>query len=944
MHGAVGAFNMALAVCRLGKSHRADGGARIPQETNESDQFQSLLQGWINCPSVSENIPDPLYSLNAAVGREKNNSVDLNTKVVGFLKDSEEKKLSDEDLSPETSLCLDAFLEELVMFPKEQILQEIFPQVLEDCQRTNMTVIDRDNTPHEASMEGHYRIASELLEAGADVNARGSEEITPLQDAVREDHYEVEIKRQLNYVSPHLSKISLIVPDENPIWLESAKKGALISHVAYQTRAWAKKRSAKGENQLHIAAMRGDLSLVKTLISSGICVNEKDNAGLTAIHEASVRGFTEVMLELLKTGANINCRSRDGILPIHDAVSGNYLEAVRILLQHGANPHERDDFGKNALDKACDDEMRELLNMSLMLPYKLQKQKELLLLKLISSKDAEHGELQEGVVPEPEHKQASGEKEAQWARIRREALGAGPVEVGAAIGSSVLACPVIFDTNNGVQHRPTEYSVSKEIHQAVKDYGLKAPYTAALIQGTSEDQCFTPHDHKMLARLLLTLLWCHYFYFYISYRASVESFRKRALRELVKLASRQKSLLIVAQNQKELVQKIQNYRKEKQVFATHSKKPISDTVICCGNSKGQDLTADKVTCPGVVTFSTGPGASMPNGNRVEAHLSLENRFSAQECSQHPNSCLAERANKEAIRSKEVSDHAFASENGIREYPFISWQVNKSLNPTSVTNTLNISEARSAVVSNNISQPTSYCTLVTNTDYPINLSRKSSQSSSSQQCEHKQLKCKGNKKKKIQLIDLLQLGRIKPGENVLEFKLQITGEEYSHKASLLENGKIKISDRILQNPVQWVKELLGNDISVTWKYVWNKVTYLGMQLSKFLVEEVSVSNDLELPSQQREPVGLQQSDDTKRRKVQNWMPVATAARSRSVNTDPPPNSLEEARGASGGTSLAKAPLRGGFRWEQGMPAYATHWPHTPHTEETHTGVNSRTSVY
>ncbi|NWI19618.1 ANR31 protein, partial [Crypturellus soui] len=431
------------------------------------------------------------------------------------------------------------------------------------------------------------------------------------------------------------------------------------------------------------------------------------------------------------------------------------------------------------------------------------------------------------------------------------------------------------------------------------------------------------------------------------YRASVESFKKGALREqLVKLASRQKSLLIVTQNQKKLVQKIQNYRKEKQVSAVHSKKQISDTVICYGHSKGQDLTADKMMCPDVVTFSTGPGASMPNGNTVKAHLSLENRFSVQECSQYPNSCLAERRlNKEAIRNKSVSDHSYASESGVREYPFnvmakvtnvaevvtlpseptvsatetkrlqqrdidrvvIAEQGNKSLNPMSVTSTLSISEAQSAVVSNNIYQPSSGCarvppaedplrdgnkkdgsqqqqvfllflhsaststenfpnalqevssrssvdsfnansvltSLVSNTDYPINLSQKSLQSGSSQQCEQKQLKCRGNNKKKLQLIDLLQQGMIKPGENVLEFKLQ----EFSHKATLLENGKIKINNRIFQNPVQWVKELLGNDISVTWKYVWNKVTYLGKQLSKFLVEKVSVPNDLELPSQQ-----------------------------------------------------------------------------------------------
>ncbi|KAF1452685.1 putative ankyrin repeat domain-containing protein 31, partial [Spheniscus demersus] len=432
------------------------------------------------------------------------------------------------------------------------------------------------------------------------------------------------------------------------------------------------------------------------------------------------------------------------------------------------------------------------------------------------------------------------------------------------------------------------------------------------------------------------------------YRASVESFKKGALRkQLVNLASRQKSLLSIAQTQEELVQKIQNYRRTKQVFsASCSDKQISNLVISCGNDKGQSLTAGEIMCPDVVTFSMGLGASMPNGNRVEAHLSLENRFSAQECSQHPHICLAETgANKEAIRSKEASDHALASENGVREYPFdnmskltnavevvtlpseptvstaktkcsqqkdihcvaIAEQGNKSLNPTSVTNALNIVEPRSAVVNNNVCQPGSDCqqiltdedlrryvnkkeafqrqqqqqqqvilststknfpntlqqmifrssensfnassvltNLTSNTDYPVNLSEVSSQSYSNQECEQKQVRYGRKNRKKLQLIDLLELGRIKSGENVLEFKLQ----EFSHKATLLNNGKIRTSKgQILQNPVQWVKDLLGSDISVTWKYVWNKVTYLGTQLSKFLVEEVSVSSDLELPSQE-----------------------------------------------------------------------------------------------
>uniref|UniRef100_K7G262 Uncharacterized protein n=1 Tax=Pelodiscus sinensis TaxID=13735 RepID=K7G262_PELSI len=44
---------------------------------------------------------------------------------------------------------------------------------------------------HEASIAGFYKTANELLKAGADVNCKGSEQVTPIQDAVKEGHYEV---------------------------------------------------------------------------------------------------------------------------------------------------------------------------------------------------------------------------------------------------------------------------------------------------------------------------------------------------------------------------------------------------------------------------------------------------------------------------------------------------------------------------------------------------------------------------------------------------------------------------------------------------------------------------------------------------------------------------------------------------------------------------------
>ncbi|XP_054142215.1 ankyrin repeat domain-containing protein 31 [Melozone crissalis] len=849
---------------------------------------------------------------------------------------------------------------------------------------------------HIASVEGFYEIANLLLKAGADVNATQKEQITPLEDAVKEGHYEVAdlllwygadplLKNQMgkcaleeasdpsmvklleSYVAKsrrysvaggddskmlnaqciedtNQHQISLQTKESEPACAnpqetsrkakaasyssssnkklssnqsqlsqaskqktskksESTRKAAVIVPGTCKTGAVRKmkiRRNGKGETQLHIAAKRGDLSLVKTLISSGISVNEQDYAGWTAIHEASNGGFTDVILELLKAGADVNSRSLYGVLPIHDAVLGNYLEAARILLQHGANPNERDGSGESALNQACDEEMKELLKSygatDSVLPFQT--------VEVTEEKSKRHCY--------DCYKNDDAALETQHEKYSVESVAA------------------IQDTE-----KKQEELLLLELRTS-KDADVYIQRLSQIQDTLNEILANQKTERDTLAK---------------KYRASVESFKKGALRkQLVNLASSQKSLLTVVQNQEKLVQKLKNYRKTKKIFNSSSEKQISNLVTFHGSDTRQNLTANEIMCPNTVTFSMGLGASRPNGNRVEAHVSSENRFSAQECIQHPHICLDETgANKEPITSKEASDHALASGNRVREYAFDNTskltnaaevmtlpseptvstaktkcsqpkdidcvatvgQRKRSLNRTSMTNTLNIVEPQSTVVGKNVSQTTSHCKQVlshedlhryvnkkeafqqqqqpqqetllastktfsntlqqmvfqssensfnanlmltnisSNTDSPTNISEKSSQSYGSQEWEQNQVRYGWKSKKKNQLIDLLELGRIKPGENVLEFKLQ----EFSHKATLLKNGKIRTSKgQILQNPVQWVKDLLGSDISVTWKYVWNKVTYLGTELSKFSVGDTSVSSYLELPAQKGNPLG------------------------------------------------------------------------------------------
>uniref|UniRef100_A0A8C8RQB9 RAMA domain-containing protein n=1 Tax=Pelusios castaneus TaxID=367368 RepID=A0A8C8RQB9_9SAUR len=618
-------------------------------------------------------------------------------------------------------------------------------------------------------------------------------------------------------------------------------------------------------------AMKGDLSLVKTLITSGVCVNLKDNAGRTALHEASNRGFTEVILELLKAGADVNSKSLDGTLPIHDAVSGSYFKAVTILLNHGANPNEKDKYGKSALDEACNDQMKEVLK----------------------SYGGTYG--------------AVAEKTTEVTGMSRRS-------------TRCYDCYKKADVPLVLHHGMTREKCGTSIIATLQDiekrqekllmFELRNPKDAG-IYTLNEVLAKQKAERDVLAK---------------KYRASVESFKQGALREqLVKLASRQKSLLIVAQKQKELGQKIKNYKHAKQAYSLSSKTQVPNSIISYEKDRRDFLTVDKIVHPEVVTVSVGLGAKLTNGNLVETHVPVESKFSDQEYNKHPDTCLDEiEANEEASTSKEASSLVLAYENRVREYIFdetlkskstdtiemvtlpsepiscitptkcsqqektnyiaTAVQGNNSANPTPVTSTFNISEAESFVINNNIHQPTADCQqdlttktlqrygdknetsqkqpivvsesgeisitlqknlfqnnrtscnatgLISDVPYPVNITQNSSsQYSDNQDSEQQQLKCGGNRRKKMRLKDLLESGKIKPGENVLEFKLQ----DISHKATLLGDGKIRTSDsRVHGNPVQWVKALLGNDISVSWKYVWKKVH--SVLLLKYLLKAI-----------------------------------------------------------------------------------------------------------
>ncbi|KAG7463949.1 hypothetical protein MATL_G00182100 [Megalops atlanticus] len=121
------------------------------------------------------------------------------------------------------------------------------------------------------------------------------------------------------------------------------------------------KRNHKGETLLHLAAIKGDVGMVKELLDQGADPNLKDHAGWTPLHEACNLGHLGVVEVLLQQGALLNTPGYQNDSPLHDAVQNGHMAIVKLLLAHGASRDVLNMFGMRPVDCAETAEMRTVL-------------------------------------------------------------------------------------------------------------------------------------------------------------------------------------------------------------------------------------------------------------------------------------------------------------------------------------------------------------------------------------------------------------------------------------------------------------------------------------------------------------------------------------------------------------------------------------------------------
>ena len=103
-----------------------------------------------------------------------------------------------------------------------------------------------------------------------------------------------------------------------------------------------------GWTALHSAAEYGDVEMVEMMLSLGIDHNAMDNKRRTPL---LISRNHEVMESLLKSGSDPNHRS-EYRSALENAIYSTGADGVSLLIAHGVDIHERNEFGKSALDLA----------------------------------------------------------------------------------------------------------------------------------------------------------------------------------------------------------------------------------------------------------------------------------------------------------------------------------------------------------------------------------------------------------------------------------------------------------------------------------------------------------------------------------------------------------------------------------------------------------------
>ena len=209
---------------------------------------------------------------------------------------------------------------------------------------------------HRASAAGDVDAVRKLVRSGADVNARTSNNNTPINAAALRGKMEVikVLVKEFGF-SPHTKGRCGRTP------LHQACEGGHVDVARKLVTEYCADVNARDDNNetpLGLAAQfSGKMELIKMLIKEFGCSPHTTGINSrTPLHLACDGGHVDVARKLVtEYGADVNARDNDGDTPLALAAGFGKIEVVRMLIsEFHVNLETKGQFGRTALHWACD--------------------------------------------------------------------------------------------------------------------------------------------------------------------------------------------------------------------------------------------------------------------------------------------------------------------------------------------------------------------------------------------------------------------------------------------------------------------------------------------------------------------------------------------------------------------------------------------------------------
>ena len=201
--------------------------------------------------------------------------------------------------------------------------------------------------------EDKWDLAMDVLNEGADVNARDEKGRTPAFYCVEKGKYNILTNLDQSPDGTERRKVDLNAQDNSGMSLLHCavrnKQDAIITYLVRVRACSPKTQMKNGTSPLFDAAKSGTAEQVKLLLTFGADPNAATTNGLTALHQAAARGNLDMVKELVQAGAEVNAITKDGRTPIFYAAERGKASTVSYLLDKKAEINLADEKGVTPL-------------------------------------------------------------------------------------------------------------------------------------------------------------------------------------------------------------------------------------------------------------------------------------------------------------------------------------------------------------------------------------------------------------------------------------------------------------------------------------------------------------------------------------------------------------------------------------------------------------------